>query len=322
MATLAVLVGPGAGSGRGAATGPALVSALRDLGHEVTEVAGPTVRESLRAAQAAVAAGAAALVAVGGDGTVQLGASAVARTGVPLAVVPAGSGNDAARSLGLAALARGGPDAAARRLTAALAARPAGRAVDLLRVSPAGVVGEPRWVVGVLAAGFDAAVNARANAWADARARDGRHPRLPGRARYTAAVLAELPAWRPRGYRLVLDGREVQTRAVLVAVAGTTTYGGGLRIAPRARPDDGLADVVVVGALSRAALLALLPTVFAGWHTAHPAVTVHRAARVEVSLTDPPPEGSAPLVAHGDGEPVLAPPLVCQVVPGALRLLA
>ncbi|CAA9396616.1 MAG: Diacylglycerol kinase-related protein [uncultured Quadrisphaera sp.] len=111
----------------------------------------------------------------------------------------------------------------------------------------------------------------------------------------------------------------LETEAVLVAVASTTTYGGGLRIAPDARCDDGLADVVVVRALSRPALLAVLPTVFAGWHTRHPAVTVHRAARVEVALADP---GAAPLVAHGDGEPMAALPVVCEVAPGALRLLA
>lgn len=344
-APLAVLVSPGAGAGRGSASGAAVVAELEALGHGVLDVTGATAEASVAAARSALDDGAAALVVVGGDGTVQLGASVVAQTGVPLAVVPAGSGNDAARALGVV-VPRGpsGHRDVARRLSEDLAAASPGRAVDLLRVSPAaatsagttsagdvaGTDAGPRWCVGVVAAGFDAAVNARANAWAAAGAGSAAH-RLPPRARYTAAVLAELPAWRPRPYRLVLDGVVLDQDAVLVAVAGTASYGGGLRIAPAARTDDGLADVVVVRALSRPALLALLPTVFAGWHVHHPAVAVHRAARVEVALAEPSPatgggtgpggSGGGALVAHGDGEPLFPLPIVAEVVPGALRLL-
>jgi diacylglycerol kinase (ATP) len=318
--TLAALVSPRAGGGRGALVGAAVLGALRDLGLDVVDVTGPTAAASLTAARAALAGGARALVTVGGDGAVQLGASAVAGTPVPLVVVPAGSGNDAARALGVRApRGRYRYSSLAQTVAAQLTARVRGRPVDLLQVHPAGG-GEPRWCVSVLSAGFDAAVNARANTWAGARGAAGA---LPPRARYTAAVLRELPAWRPRPYRLVLDGTVLTTEAVLVAVANTTSYGGGLRIAPGARPDDGLADVVVVRALSRPALLALLPTVFAGWHTRHPAVTVHRAARVEVALLDEgEAPGAAPLVVHGDGEPMAALPVACEVAPGALRLLA
>ncbi len=337
-----VLGAPAAGS-RSRGVADAVEAAVRATGASVVRVSGSTADEvvadarSLATAQGPVRPS--ALVAVGGDGTVQLAATALARTGVPLHVVPAGSGNDAARALGVRAR---NPAEAAAHLHHLLTTGALAREIDVLHVAgggPGGADAPARDVVTVVAAGFDAAVTARANAWAQ-RPADGQRPslghRLPPRARYTAAVLALLPAWRPRRYRLVLDGVVHDVDAVLVAVANTTSYGGGMRIAPRARPDDGLADVVVVGALSRPGLLALLPAVFLGWHTAVPAVRVHRAAHVSVSLiggddTDGGsdahhgPDPRRPLrpgvLAHGDGEPLHAPPLDVRVLPGALRLL-
>ena len=321
-----VLAAPRAGSASAGVAGR-VVTALRERGHRVTVVPPGGAEQAREAAAALLAAGdrsgdprPAALVVVGGDGTVQLGADAAAGTGVPLFVVPAGSGNDAARALGVARL---GPERAAARLSDLLARGASPRWVDVMAVrSPRA---RARTVVSVVAAGFDAAVNARANTWAagpaHGAARTAAH-RLPPRARYSAAVLAELPAWRPRPYRLVLDGVVHEVEASLVAIANTTSYGGGMRIAPRARPDDGLLDVVVVAALGRAGLLALLPTAFAGLHTAHPSVTVHRAARVGLSVLDDAPEPSEhPLRPHGDGEELPPAPLEVRVRPGALALL-
>lgn len=317
-----VLAAPRAGSASAGVAG-AVVAALRGRGHLVTVVPPGAAEQARQAAVALLGAGdpsdprPAALVVVGGDGTVQLGADAAAGTGVPLFVVPAGSGNDAARALGVARL---GPERAAARLSDLLDRGASARWLDVMAVRSPGA--RERTVVSVVAAGFDAAVNARANAWAAGPAHDGARTaahRLPPRARYSAAVLAELPAWSPRPYRLVLDGVVREVESSLVAIANTTSYGGGMRIAPRARPDDGLLDVVVVAALSRAGLLALLPTAFAGLHTAHPAVSVHRAARVDLSVLDDAPRH--PLRPHGDGEELPPAPLQVRVRPGALALL-
>ena len=326
---MVVLAAPRAGSASAGVAGR-VVAALRGRGHPVTVVPPGGAEQARQAAVALLVADdrsgdprPAALVVVGGDGTVQLGADAAAGTGVPLFVVPAGSGNDAARALGVARL---GPERAAARLSDLLARGASARWLDVMAVRSPGV--RERTVVSVLAAGFDAAVNARANAWAagpaHGRARTAAH-RLPPRARYSAAVLAELPAWRPRPYRLDLDGVVREVESSLVAIANTTSYGGGMRIAPRARPDDGLLDVVVVAALGRAGLLALLPTAFAGLHTAHPSVSVHRAARVDLSVLD---DASGRrqharhlLRPHGDGEELPGAPLGVRVRPGALALL-
>jgi diacylglycerol kinase (ATP) len=247
----------------------------------------------------AVGAGARALVVVGGDGMVHLGVNAVACTPTALGVVPAGTGNDVPRELGLPAEVR----PAVRAIAAALADGGV-RRVDAVRCT--GAQGS-RWFAGVLAAGFDAVVNERANGWAD---RWG-WPRA--RARYTLAMLRELPSFRQRDYVLELDGVRVETSAMIVAIANTPAYGGGMRVAPGARADDGVLDVLVAGPIGRAEFVRVFPRVFSGRHVDHPRVHLHRAARVRVE--------SDGIVGYADGERVGPLPLDCQVVPGALRLL-
>jgi diacylglycerol kinase (ATP) len=155
----------------------------------------------------------------------------------------------------------------------------------------------------VLAAGFDALVNERANGW--------RWP--PGHLRYDLAVLRELPVLRARAYRLELDGSRWETPAVMVVVANGTSYGGGMRICPDASTDDGMLDVLVVLPLSRTAFIRIYPRVYAGTHLEDPRVIVRRARRVEVA--------AAGIVAYADGERLSPLPLTCEAVPGALRVL-
>jgi diacylglycerol kinase (ATP) len=297
--SVALAVNPRAGAGRGAVIGDAVRSALASAGIGVQEVTAGDADAAAKAMADAVGAGAHALVVVGGDGTVHLGVNAVAGTPTALGVVPAGTGNDVPRDLGLPAQVEPAVAAIAAALTHGHV-----RHVDAVRCS--GGEGS-RWFAGVLAAGFDAVVNERANAWAD---RWG-WPR--GNARYTLAVLRELPSFRQRDYVLELDGDRVETSAMIVAVANTPCYGGGMRVAPGARPDDGLLDVLVAGPLGRAEFVRVFPRVFSGRHIDHPGVHLHRAARVRVTADG--------IVGYADGERVGPLPLDCEAVPGALRLL-
>ena len=292
-------VNPRSGSGRGAAVGRAARAALQAAGVDVHEVHAPDAGTAARGMADAVRAGTGALVVVGGDGMVHLGVNAVAGTPTPLGVIPAGTGNDIPRAFGLPA----GVDDAVQGIAAALAAGTS-RAVDAVRCTGAE---EPRWFAGVLAAGFDAVVNERANGWAHRRW----WPR--GSARYTLAVLRELPAFRQRDYVLELDGVRQTTSAMIVAVANTAAYGGGMHIAPGARPDDGLLDVVVAGPIGRAEFARVFPRVFAGRHVDHPQVHVRRVTRVSVETPG--------VVGYADGERIGPLPLLCEAVPGALRLL-
>ena len=288
---VAVLVSPAAGRGRAQASGAAILAALRDAGLTPQVLPATTAAAAEEQAAEAVAAGTGAIVAVGGDGTAHAALQAVAGTTTPLAVVPAGTGNDLALALGIPRDAVAAARAAAEDLLAGdVATIDAGRTGD-------------RWWATVLCCGFDSAVTDRANRL--------RWPR--GRRRYDVAILAELAQLRPREIVLVLDGETSTVPVTLVAVGNTSWYGGGLKVCPGADPSDGLFDVTVVGPLSRLALVRQRPRLTAGTHIDNAAVTVHRAARVELS--------SPGVTTYADGEPVAPLPAVAECVPGALRMV-
>src|SRR4030095_9686866 len=99
--------------------------------------------------------------------------------------------------------------------------------------------------------------------------------RLPGALRYVGALFVHLVRARPVRYRLELDRRVLAPRAWVAAGAKGPSCGGGMRVAPAARLDDGLLDVVVVGALPKLDFVRTFPRVFSGRHVGHPAVAVH-----------------------------------------------
>ncbi|MBQ1091111.1 diacylglycerol kinase [Streptomyces sp. B93] len=290
---ITIVVNPTAGRGRGAHAARPAASALRDAGFRVRTVVGVSAPDALARARAAVAEGTGALVAVGGDGMVNLALQAVAGTPTPLGVVAVGTGNDFARTLGLPVR---DPAAAGRAVAEALKGARL-RDIDLGRVGD-------HWFGTVLASGFDSRVNDRGN----------RMRRPAGRLKYDLAMLAELAAFKPFPYRIGLDGGEVrEIEATLVAVGNGASYGGGMRICPGADPTDGLFDVTVVGDCGRATLLRVFPSVYRGGHVNHPKVNVYRAARVELAA-----EG---ITGYADGEPLGPLPLSVRCVPGAVRVV-
>jgi diacylglycerol kinase (ATP) len=290
-ADVAVLVSPAAGRGRAASLAVQVLEAFREVGFAPELLPAASAAEAEAQAAAAVAAGTRAVVAVGGDGTQHAALQAVAGTSTPLAPVPAGTGNDLVLALGVPR----DPVAAARAAAEDLKAGTT-RTVDVGRTGN-------RWWATVLCCGFDSAVTDRANRL--------RWPR--GRRRYDVAVLAELARLRPRELTLVLDGESQTLPITMVAVGNTAWYGGGMRICPGADPADGLFDVTVVGAISRLQLMRTKPRLTSGTHVDHPAVSVFRASRVELS--------SPGVTTYADGEPVAPLPAVAECVPGALSLL-
>ncbi|WP_231839454.1 YegS/Rv2252/BmrU family lipid kinase [Blastococcus saxobsidens] len=287
---MTVIISPVAGRGRARAVAASALDVLRDAGLTPRVLGALTRPDAERQATEAIRDGAAAVVAVGGDGVAHAGLQAVAGTATPLALIPAGTGNDLAFALGVPI----DPTAAARAAAADLRAGRA-RTVDAGRTAG-------RWWATVLACGFDSAVTDRANRL--------RWPK--GRRRYDVAVLAELARLRPYEVTLTLDGVARTLPATMVAVGNTAWYGGGLMVCPAADPADGLFDVTVVGATSRLELIRTKPRLADGTHVAHPAVTVHRAARVDLSC--------AGVTAYADGEPVAQLPVRSECVSGALRV--
>jgi diacylglycerol kinase (ATP) len=274
---------PTAGGGRAGRLVAQVAERLRADGVETDQHQTRSLEDArLAACQAARTVD--AIVAVGGDGTVGACAAGLADAAAPvraaLGVVPAGGGNDAARSPGL--LAR-------------LRRRPA----DLATVAG-------RAFLNVAGAGFDSEVNRVANqrlGWA------GNRPR------YVGAVLAELVVGRVATFELALDGRPARLRGWLVAVANGPSYGGGMKVAPHASLDDGLLDVVVIHEIGKLEFLRTFPKVFSGRHLEHPAVAVHRAARVDL-------DADRTLAVYADGEPAGTLPATFEVRRAAITVLA
>jgi diacylglycerol kinase (ATP) len=307
---IALAVNPTSGRGRGRRAGQAAVERLRAGGAQVEVLIGADADDLRGQIEQAVRSGIGALVMVGGDGMVHLGVTQVASSGIPLGIIPAGTGNDVARALELpladpqaaADVVLGGQQRVIDAVRCTAGARP-GAVPDREIPSPAPAP-EPTWFAGVLGAGFDALVNERANQWTRPR----------GSSRYVLAMLRELPVFRPRDYTLVLDGERLETAAMLVAVANTPSYGGGMRVCPEAVPDDGLLDVMVVEPMSRARFLAIFPRVYAGTHVSDPRVVIRRARTVALDAPG--------IVAYADGERIGPLPLTCEVGPGSVRILA
>ncbi len=286
---IALLTNPSAGRGKGARHRDAALLRLRESGFVVRNLQGRDADEAADLARACVADGVEALVVCGGDGLVHLAAQALAGTGTPLGLIPAGTGNDVARYLGLP---RTDPVAAADRVI--MSRR---RTIDLARSGD-------RYFVTVLAAGFDAIVNERANTMTWPR----------GQMRYNLATLAELRTFRPIPYVLQLDDATVEHEAMLVAVGNGPSFGGGLRITEGALLDDGLLDVVVITRMSKSKLVRSYPRLFSG-RIDGVAEYVHRRVRT-VSIAAP------GIVSYADGERFGALPITVECVPAALEVLA
>jgi diacylglycerol kinase (ATP) len=286
---IALLTNPTAGKGRGAKLRRGALTRLRAAGLTVRDLQGRDPGEAADLARQCVAGGVDALVVCGGDGMVHLAVQALAGSGVPLGIIPAGTGNDVARYLDLP---RKDPEAAVDRVVAGRTRR-----IDLARSGS-------QYFVTVLAAGFDAVVNERANRM--------RWPK--GQLRYTLATLAELRVFRPLPYVLQLDDRRLALEAMLVAVGNGPSFGGGLRITEGAVLDDGLLDVVVIKPMSKLDLVRTYPKLFKGTHVTHPRYEHHRVRSVTVAAPG--------IVSYADGERFGSLPLTIEAAPGALTVLA
>ena len=261
----------------------------------------------------------------GGDGTVHRHLGQLVRLGLPVLVVPAGSGNDFARVLGL------------RRVRDSLAAwqkfctAPANvRTIDLgvitpLESSPVAPpltaqsvpsleAGASRYFCSVAGVGLDVEVVRRAN----------RLPRwLRGNGGYVLTLLPTIFKFAPLPMKILAQDSSAQnekwtTRSdqptMLAAFANTPVYGGGMKIAPQARMDDGLLDVCVVGGVDAFKMFCMFPTVYTGSHLKIREVNYFQAGRVRV-------ETEHPLDVYADGEYVCRTPVEVTVQPAALKVV-
>jgi diacylglycerol kinase (ATP) len=254
----------------------------------------------------------------GGDGTVHRHLGQLVRLGLPVLVVPAGSGNDFARSLGLRRV-RDSLEAWRKFCGGAGGVRAENvRAIDLGVIAPlenAGGAPAPhgsRYFCCVAGVGLDGEVSQRAN----------RLPRwLRGHGGYLLSVPQTILTFAPLPMKVMTSaehGASWATRSdqptILAAFANTPVYGGGMKVAPRAKMDDGLLDVCIVGAVDPFKLFCMFPTVYAGRHLSIREVEYFQASRVRV-------ETEHPLDVYADGEYVCRTPVEVGVHDGALKVV-
>ena len=228
------------------------------------------------------------LVAVGGDGLVNLCLQMVAEKPISLGVIAAGTGNDFARATGFY-----------------------GKSVHevfsiITKVEPVKIdlgkavsVDGTKWFVQVLSTGFDAIVNSLANkmTW----------PR--GKSKYTVATILILSRFKSIPYKIEIDGRIFKQNAMLLAVANGESYGGGMRICPGASNSEGIFDILIVRPVTKIVLLTIFPKVFKGNHIPHPKIDVYKGKSLKIS---------GPTVSYADGEFVSQLPLEINNIPNAL----
>lgn len=276
-----IIANPISGKGYTRTVWPALQERLNLLGVEYAVVWTERPGHAVRIAREAAGSGFTRILSIGGDGTLREIVEGALTTGVDIGVVPAGSGNDFSRTIGL-------PSDPLMSLDIAL-----GRHVARVNVGEAnGSV-----YINVAGCGFDAEVAALAA---------GGLRFLGGKLSYLASALVKLATYRPRVFRVCIDGECISRRIYLVAVANGRFYGGGMMIAPDADPADGLFDICIVRAMPRARFAANLSKIYSGSHITDPYVEMRRGRCVTV-------EADAPAQCQADGEIVAACPLEFRI---------
>jgi YegS/Rv2252/BmrU family lipid kinase len=292
MRQFTAVVNPTAGGSTGAAALLGVARLLREAGAEFETEYSRSLAHARELARHAAEKGRVVL-AVGGDGITGCVGGALSGTGALFGVVPAGRGNDFARALGL-------PTDPAALAPILLHQEP--RLIDTIEVRSA--LHDRTVVLGSVYAGVDAVANRHAN-----------HAKLlRGTASYYAGGLRAVAGWRPARYRVTVDGEEHPHTGYTVVAANSGFYGSGRLIAPGARLDDGLLDVVMIREAPRRLFFALMSDLKSGAHVHRPEVRVLRGREIRVEADRPIPYG-----ADGEVEAIL--PVTAKVLPRALRVL-
>lgn len=300
-----IIVNPKAGAGAAGRTIPTLQEVFQSQGitPDIQATAGPGNATEL--ARRARDEHVDVIVVVGGDGTLnEVSQAYIDSDGAPLpgpdlALVPAGTGGDFRRVYGMRRDAR---EAVQRLLTA----EP--RPLDLGVADMVGEDGAPvrRAFVNILSFGISGKLDRLVNEtpkW------------LGGRAAFALGTLRSMASYQNAPVVVRVDGKEwFRGRVFAVAIANGTSFGGGMKVAPDARPDDGLFDVRVLGDLSLVEILPKWPSIYAGT-LRHPKVTGTRGSVVEAESAD-----GRDVFIDADGETPGLLPLKAWIHPGALRI--
>jgi len=293
---IGVAINPVAGGKKGQAVGQEVLALLEAAGQQVVNLSGESMIGARDRIDNAIYRQAIdVLLVVGGDGMAHLGTNVCAQKNIPMAIIPAGTGNDAAGLLGM-------PLADTKAcMELILENLSAPKSIDALRITH-GI--KTTWALGSGSAGFDALVNARANKM--------KWPKGPNR--YYVAMLLELAKFKPIKYQSVIDGNPKDFEAMLCVVSNTGVFGGGMLVVPDASVTDGVLDVLLVKKMSRFKFVTIFPKVYKGTHITDKDVEILRASKISIAASGMP--------IYSDGEYVGQAPFEAEVVPGALQVIA
>lgn len=304
MRTIGIIVNPLSGNGRGSNIWGEIEAYLRS--HHISYVAKITTHAG-EATQHAITLiqehHVIQLIVIGGDGTVHEVAGGVwelqqADNPCPIAVIPAGTGNDFSKAYGI-------PTQPLEALQIALQATTTVK-IDLLHAS------NKQIAVNSIGAGFDGMVAKITN--------EASYKKLLnriglGKLSYFISILRVFATYQPSTAWLNVDGREYELPNMwLAAVANIPFYGGAIQICPTASPYDGVADVVVIQSKGRIRLLPVLFTVYQGKHTKHPAVSFYQGKSIAIRT-------EKPLLVQADGEFAGSTPLQIEIAPSAIAVI-
>lgn len=283
-----IVTNPTSGSGRGMRYAER-VRELLTANHADVEIRPTSARGEAEAfAAEAVHEGYARVAACGGDGTVHEVVNALAGTDVALGILPCGRGNDFARAMGI-------PSAPEKATSVLLQGHV--RPFDLGKVND-------RYFATVVTLGFDSEVARLVY--------EGQVP-FKGTAAYLWGLARMLRVYRGVSMRMTGDFGTIDQTVLLAATGNTSTYGGGIRIAPNADPADGVLDICLVRMMNASRILRVFPRVYWGGHLTHPDIFSYRTSSLSM-------ETERPVVLFADGEPVGDTPAEIIAVPGALRV--
>jgi len=290
MKTLCI-INPVAGKGRAIQAWRSVQGELRQiyskLDLEYTSCAG----DATLVAREAVNKGYQLVIVFGGDGTLNEVVNGLAGSDTALAIVPSGSGNDFARSLGLS------KDPKQAIATIAVSKK---KRLDLGRFAG-------RYFLNMGGLGFDADVAHRIN---------GKRL-LRGQLAYLIAVLQALGAYDSYRVELRIDDQKLEEETIMVSVGNGQYAGGGFRLLPHASLEDGLLDIMVVRKTSRLDIISTLPALYKGTHLGHPKCSFYRGREVNINLLEP----NKKVFAQVDGQEFQEFPLEFGIIPGALQVI-
>ena len=281
-------VNPTSGRGKGERVSREVADFLSSRGIEYRIVTGanPIVfQENLRREVRNLIYAAKVIAAIGGDGLIHMTLQVAIESKLPMVTIPAGTGNDFARTLGW------NPDRPLDPLWAAI--NQDFKAIDV------GLI-DGEYFGAIASTGFDSLVNERANRM--------KWPKGP--AKYNVAMAIELPRFQPKRYRFALDGRDFEREAMLIAIGNGRSYGGGMLVCPDADINDGLLDLMILNPLSKREFIRMFPSVYEGKHVEHPKVEILRGREIQIE---------ANAVVYADGERIGPLPANITVANGALN---